>query len=62
MNAHATTAEMPAPTRRQPVPLNGVDTPKLFATIAAVDGQRSLAQFQPARRASGWTAPTCGAR
>jgi uncharacterized OsmC-like protein len=46
MDAHAITAEMPAPAKRQPVPLNGVDTPKLFATIAAVDGQRSLAQFQ----------------
>ena len=27
-------------------PLNGVDTPTLFATINAVDGQRELAQFR----------------
>ncbi|MEJ2206089.1 MAG: OsmC family protein [Gemmatimonadota bacterium] len=27
-------------------PLNGVDTPTLFATVNAVDGQRELAQFR----------------
>jgi uncharacterized OsmC-like protein len=42
----ATTIEMSAPAKKQPVPMNGVDTPKLFATIAAVADQRSLAQFQ----------------
>jgi uncharacterized OsmC-like protein len=31
--------------RRQPVPLNGVDTPTLFATIDAVKGQPELASF-----------------
>jgi uncharacterized OsmC-like protein len=46
MTVHATTVEMPAPAKRQPVPMNGVDTPKLFATIAAVSDQRPLAQFQ----------------
>jgi uncharacterized OsmC-like protein len=35
-----------APARRQPVAMNGVDTPKLFATIAAVADQRALAKFQ----------------
>ena len=53
----ATTIEMPAPTKRPRVPMNGVDTPKLFATIAAVADQRSLAQFQ--FRATGeWIAGT----
>jgi len=42
----ATTVEMPAPARKLPVPMNGVDTPKLFATIAAVADQRPLARFQ----------------
>jgi len=46
MTTHTTTVEMSAPTKRQRVPMNGVDTPKLFATIAAVSDQRSLAQFQ----------------
>jgi len=32
--------------RREPRPLNGVDTPALFATINAVDGQRDLAEFR----------------
>ena len=31
---------------RTKAPLNGVDTPTLFATINAVDGQRELAQFR----------------
>jgi len=35
-----------AETRRQPVPLNGVDTPTLFATINAVKGMPELAKFQ----------------
>ncbi len=35
-------------TTEKPVrgPLNGVDTPALFATISAVDGQRELADFR----------------
>ena len=32
--------------RREPVPLNGVDTPTLFATINAVKGTPDLANFQ----------------
>lgn len=40
----ATTLDVPA--KRTPVPMNGVDTPKLFATIAAVGDQRALAKFQ----------------
>jgi uncharacterized OsmC-like protein len=35
----------PAP-KKMPVPRNGVDTPKLFATIAAVADQPSLAKFK----------------
>ena len=45
MDTHVA-VEMPAPKKRQPVPLNGVDTPKLFATIAAVGDQPALADFQ----------------
>jgi uncharacterized OsmC-like protein len=40
-------------TRRQPVPLNGVDTPTLFATIDAVKGQPALASFR-FRASSRW--------
>lgn len=40
------TTEMPTASRKQPVPMNGVDTPKLFATIGAVADQRPLARFQ----------------
>jgi len=40
------TAEMTAPARKPPVAMNGVDTPKLFATIGAVADQRPLARFQ----------------
>ena len=32
--------------RRKPVPLNGVDTPQLFATINAVGAHPELAKFQ----------------
>ena len=53
----ATTIEKPATARRQPVAMNGVDTPRLFATIAAVGDQRPLARFQ--FRADGqWLAGT----
>jgi uncharacterized OsmC-like protein len=44
MDTHVTT-DMPAP-KKLPVPRNGVDTPKLFATIAAVADQPSLAAFK----------------
>jgi uncharacterized OsmC-like protein len=40
-----------------PAPRNGVDTPKLFATIGAVAAQPSLAQFQ-FRAQSRWTSGT----
>lgn len=40
----ATTLDKPA--KKQPVAMNGVDTPKLFATIGAVGDQPSLARFQ----------------
>jgi uncharacterized OsmC-like protein len=33
-------------TKRVRMPMNGVDTPTLFATIDAVDGQRELAKFK----------------
>jgi uncharacterized OsmC-like protein len=46
MSTTAPTAEMPAPARPPRVAMNGVDTPKLFATIAAVAGQPPLARFQ----------------
>ncbi|WP_242342048.1 OsmC family protein [Anaeromyxobacter terrae] len=38
-----TTTKRPA---RTPVPMNGVDTPTLFATIGAVKGQPELGSFQ----------------
>ena len=41
-----TTAEAPVTPKKMPVPRNGVDTPKLFATIAAVGDQPSLAEFR----------------
>jgi hypothetical protein len=44
MDTHVAT-DMPAP-KKLPVPRNGVDTPKLFATIAAVADQPSLAAFK----------------
>jgi len=36
----------PKKTKRVPVPLNGVDTPNLLATIGAVGAQPELAKFQ----------------
>ena len=39
-----TTTTSPKP-RREPVPMNGVDTPALFATLSAVGAQPELAQF-----------------
>ena len=44
-------------TRRERVPLNGVDTPTLFATIDAVRGAPELAKFQ-FRASSRWLAGT----
>jgi len=44
-------------TKREPVPLNGVDTPTLFATINAVKSQPELAKFQ-FRASSRWLAGT----
>lgn len=43
--------------RPEPRPRNGVDTPTLFATIAAVAGQPALADFQ-FRAASRWVSGT----
>ena len=40
-------------TRREPVPMNGVDTPSLFATIGAVKAQPELAKFR-FRASSRW--------
>ena len=39
-------AQAAAPTKRERVPLNGVDTPKLFATLDVVKAQPELAKFQ----------------
>ena len=45
MDTHVTLSS-PATKKAPPVPRNGVDTPKLFATIGAVANQPSLAQFK----------------
>ena len=45
------------PTRRVPVPLNGVDTPTLFATIKAVGAEPELAKFR-FRANSRWVSGT----
>ena len=45
METMTTTAKGQKPTRT-PMPMNGVDTPALFATIGAVKGQPELAQFR----------------
>ena len=45
MNMQTATMQTAAP-KRTPVPLNGVDTPALFATIGVVAGQPELAKFQ----------------
>jgi len=44
-------------TKREPMPMNGVDTPTLFATINAVKGQPELAQFTW-RASNRWLAGT----
>ena len=45
MDMHITTTEEPT-AKAPPVPRNGVDTPKLFATIGAVASQPAIAQFR----------------
>jgi uncharacterized OsmC-like protein len=56
MDTPVTTVE--TPTRKAPpVPRNGVDTPKLFATIGAVASQPTLAQFR-FRAQSHWVGGT----
>jgi uncharacterized OsmC-like protein len=56
MDAPVTTIEMPA-RKAPPAPRNGVDTPKLFATIGAVASQPTLAQFR-FRAQSHWVGGT----
>ena len=45
MDVHTTTTEEPA-AKAPPVPRNGVDTPKLFATIGAVASRPAIGQFR----------------
>lgn len=45
MSAHAATTETPAP-KKVPAPLNGINTPALFATIDVVKNQPQLGAFQ----------------
>jgi uncharacterized OsmC-like protein len=52
MDTHVATSQSPAK-KAPPTPRNGVDTPKLFATIGAVAQQTTLARFQ-FRAASRW--------
>jgi uncharacterized OsmC-like protein len=54
MDTHITTASAP---KTPPVPRNGVDTPKLFATIGAVSGQPALGAFR-FRAQSRWAGGT----
>ena len=56
MDTHVTTIETPA-RKAPPIPRNGVDTPKLFATIGAVASQPALAQFR-FRAQSHWVGGT----
>ena len=56
MNTSVTTVETPA-RNAPPAPRNGVDTPKLFATIGAVASQPTLAQFR-FRAQSHWVGGT----
>ena len=56
MSAHTVTAEAPAP-RKPRVPLNGVNTPGLFATIDVVRNQPQLGAFQ-FRAKSDWVGGT----
>ena len=56
MDTQVTTIEAPA-RKAPPIPRNGVDTPKLFATIGAVAAQPALAQFR-FRAQSRWVSGT----
>ena len=56
MDTPVTTIETPA-RKAPPAPRNGVDTPKLFATIGAVASQPTLAQFR-FRAQSHWVGGT----
>jgi uncharacterized OsmC-like protein len=56
MDTQVTTIEAPA-RKAPPIPRNGVDTPKLFATIGAVAAQPALAQFR-FRAQSRWVGGT----
>ncbi|MBP2314562.1 OsmC family protein [Azospirillum soli] len=53
----ATMTKDTATKKNPPMPLNGVDTPKLFATIGVVAGQPELAKFQ-FRAQSRWVSGT----
>ena len=52
-----TNVQTTEPKARERVPLNGVDTPTLFATLDAVKGQPELAKFQ-FRATNTWIAGT----
>ncbi len=45
MSAHAISVEAPPP-KKMPAPLNGINTPALFATIDVVKNQPQLGAFQ----------------
>jgi uncharacterized OsmC-like protein len=57
MNTVEMVDQKPAPAKAPPMPRNGVDTPKLFATIGAVKAQPDIANFQ-FRATSRWVAGT----
>jgi len=57
MTATAVTGGAPRKSKRAPVPLNGVNTPTLLATIDAVGKQPELARFQ-FRATSRWVSGT----
>ena len=57
MTATVATGEAPRRSKRTPVPLNGVNTPTLLATIDAVGKQPELARFQ-FRATSRWVSGT----
>jgi uncharacterized OsmC-like protein len=57
MTATAAAGEAPRKHKRTPVPLNGVNTPTLLATIDAVGKQPELAKFQ-FRATSRWVSGT----
>jgi uncharacterized OsmC-like protein len=57
MTANAATSGEPRKAKRTPVPLNGVNTPTLLATIDAVRNQPQLGKFQ-FRAKSRWVSGT----